>query len=126
VAILVLVAGVCAATACQPPDADPSHVYIKSWVNPQQVFNGSGYVAHIDKAEVTVAPWPSGQDGPATPMTFSQATILPGTGVVMPPFVTPDGTTTVRVFFTLVGAKNPDGSPVTGSAAMAWVARAIQ
>jgi len=133
-AILLVVFGLLTMTACQPPDANPSHVYINTWSGPTKVQNDTGYRAHIDRAEVIrqARTYPSSGncDGPAQPpepLTFPVTLIPPqGGSVPLPSFAMGDGTTTVKVYFTLVASRGPDGQPVTGVAQMTWVACAIQ
>jgi len=134
VAALLVVLGLVAATGCLPLDADPSHVYVAlAWPpSPTRVQNDTSYRAHVDSAEVTRTTTPGAPfcvadpDGPPTPLTFSTTIIPPGGSVPVPYFSPGGGTVTLKVHFTLMGAKAADGSLVTGVAEFTWVACPIK
>jgi hypothetical protein len=108
-------------TACQPVDADPSHVTLSpgpcgagtaTWC----LHNGTSYAVRIDGQDFTPAP--------TTPTVFSPSTVLAGHGAEATSTYdpTPCGSMSASVQFTLIGAKHPDGSPVTGEAKFGVVA----
>ncbi len=107
---VVLAMRVAAMTECQPLDANPSHVTIVDSIGTDHftLQNRTGYSVRIDHQEIS-----------QTSLSFTPTTILPGQDATAgPAYASVAGITSVKVSFTLIGARNRDGSPVTGTAVL--------
>ncbi len=128
VIVLALACAVAVMTGC---DANPAHVTIDPTA--RTVVNGTAYVARVTSVQVAYTyTRPVPMDSPSN--NFLPAFDVPPGGSVLlapprtPPWeVGPTGTssTNVKVFFTLVGVTNADGTPVGGVTQFTWVGEAI-